>query len=268
MNIFFFLKTKGLKSEIGIAHFPPTRSKGYQANPAYVCAARIVQGKWFIQTLTFLAYGQSYAVKGEALNLSDDLLSQVVVFLSPKRLEGAYDELPSESAFTSTASWRANVRIVSPTTSTSYMAEYPGEMLDLKRGSNVSVAPFYQSGAGICAKVFIVNFSRQPIVKEGNVYIKLHSSQRILKHIKVMSNRVSCLDLTDVAVIDETDSLVVVSPDLAFIPIYFSQTQEGTHLSLEHSHPPASLMMYGLPDQKRAIARQMKSYFMRGIERA
>jgi hypothetical protein len=32
---------------------------------------------------------------------------------------------------------------------------------------------------------------------------------------------------------------------MAFVPLYFSTTKDGQFLSLEHTHPPASLVTHG-----------------------
>jgi hypothetical protein len=42
---------------------------------------------------------------------------------------------------------------------------------------------------------------------------------------------------------------------MAAIPLYFSMDQEGQHLSLEHTHPPASLVIHG---NRWAVQRSIK----------
>jgi hypothetical protein len=32
---------------------------------------------------------------------------------------------------------------------------------------------------------------------------------------------------------------------MAFVPLYFSITTDGTFMSLEHTHPPAELVVFG-----------------------
>jgi len=41
------------------------------------------------------------------------------------------------------------------------------------------------------------------------------------------------------------DLPLIICRDMAGIPLYFSRTTDGSFLSLEHTHPPASFVVHG-----------------------
>ena len=60
----------------------------------------------------------------------------------------------------------------------------------------------------------------------------------------VRSNQISAIDLDEVGYGQEELPLVV-SRNIAAIPLYFSRSLDGRFLSLEHTHPPSSLVVKG-----------------------
>ena len=64
------------------------------------------------------------------------------------------------------------------------------------------------------------------------------------KTIDVKNNDATIIPL-DGLEFSSTDLPLIICRDMSAIPLYFSKTSDGTFLSLEHTHPPASYVIHG-----------------------
>ena len=63
---------------------------------------------------------------------------------------------------------------------------------------------------------------------------------------------------------DEQSLPVVICRGMASIPLYFSSYKQGSLLSLEHTHPPASLVVHG---NRFGVQRQLKEYWFSQLKK-
>jgi len=99
------------------------------------------------------------------------------------------------------------------------------------------------------------------MVKNAFVFVNITLSPNITKHTmhfvdpkrvtvlfsaEVENNKCNIIDLSGINIPPDAP-ILVISHTIAGIPIYFSYTEDKKYLSFEHTHPPASLVVFGDP---------------------
>ena len=138
--------------------------------------------------------------------------------------------------------WRATISLVSRFTSTCYQGEvdpFPAP------GSLLTFAPLVQFGADVENYMLLLNLEKNPQTRASivDVYDAAKPNQP-LGSFKVNSNSISTICLDKLGFGPE-ELPVLICKDMSGIPLYFSKTIDGTRLSLEHTHPPASYVIHG-----------------------
>ncbi len=54
----------------------------------------------------------------------------------------------------------------------------------------------------------------------------------------------------------------MTSKDAHGIPIYFSHSTDYKNLSLEHTHPPTEMTVFGAASSRFLIAKKMKNFWL------
>ena len=143
--------------------------------------------------------------------------------------------------------WRGNIKIYSDTTATSYEGDYQYEMVKyIKTGSLVSLSPMLQNSDHVKTKFIFVNITITPKINEHPIHFFDPIREKILYSTTVFNNQCNIISLDSVCMPMDTP-LLILSHSIAGIPIYFSHSTDGKHLSFEHTHPPASLVVFGEP---------------------
>jgi hypothetical protein len=136
--------------------------------------------------------------------------------------------------------WRATLGLENNDSFTSYQ----GELIPFpSSGSMLSLAPFFQNDAEI-SYLILVNIEIKPEFRAGIIEIFSSKSKEKILSKKIKTNNISIIDISGVS-IDHDDMLVFISTDFSSIPLIFSSSTNHTNLSLEHTHPPASLSILG-----------------------
>ena len=71
---------------------------------------------------------------------------------------------------------------------------------------------------------------------------------------KVSTNSATCIPLNDIGYLP-TDLPLFISPSMAGIPFGLGVSRDGHMLSMEHTHPPASFVLFG---NRNAIQGKIK----------
>ena len=264
MEYYFFLKDPHTEPEITVSNFPPTGKSNLRPVKNFISLAIPQEEKWHIRSVKEMEPFESYTVRASELDLSPQEMTQPLVFLSPQALEGRFEELPHFEGFSSSPAWRANLRIRSKESCVSYQGEYPGRMIDLKKGTLVSAGPLFQNNEGICNKVFIANFRREPTSARHRILIKrLQKRHEVMKKVDVYTNKVNYIDLSDIILNSEAEILLIISPDTACIPIYYSHSEDYRYLSLEHTHPPTEFTVFGIRENRFSLVENMKKFWLK-----
>jgi hypothetical protein len=183
-------------------------------------------------------------------------------FLYPTELDQDLATLPVRpDLMNTTPAWRANSRFASASTSVSFQGEYPDSMLKIPRGSLVSIGPMEQATDGVRTHLIFTNVREKPASLPGILLAKGMVSRKVIADIQIKSNQCTVWDITEIVRSTE-ERLVLMSPDTAGIPLYFSHDAGMTAMSLEHTHPPITLTMFGNADRRMSLVRQMKEFWL------
>ncbi len=242
-------------------NFSPNNWQSAYKCKQVVSLTYIEDDAWHSKTIGELEY-QSFKV----INHSDvvDLIPNGALAL----LSLSKDELPKVSVElpvlncnrTSVPSYRATLSLNSKFTQTSYQGEIdPFPM----QASLLTFSPFLQFGDDIENYVLLMNLEKTPNKRRVEVEIYDAHSKEFKKVQSAFSNQINIISLDDME-FDEQSLPVVVCRGMASIPLYFSSYKQGELLSLEHTHPPASLVVHG---NRFGVQKQLKDFWFSQLKK-
>ena len=174
------------------------------------------------------------------------------------------DRLIISDLMLTSPNWRANIQLSSPTTSTSYQGEYPGSMVGVEKGTLLSLGPLVQLKAGLISKLILVNLGAAPGNEVRHIRFAQMNKQKFLLEAKVRRNHCNIIDLSTLNCDGSDDPVCVFSNDLTGIPIFLTHDLKFTKMSLEHTHPPAEMLVFG---DRGKIQKQMKNWWLSKINK-
>jgi hypothetical protein len=260
MNYYFFLPAPGLDCEIGLANFAPADSGHRHLVEQHVCSARAVDGVWLTDNHGTIKPGRLRAVRPSDIGLTHDDAASCLVFMSPQPVSGRMNTLPRPAGFECAPAWRANLRIIAASTSVSYQGEYPAGMFDIRQPGLVSICAMLQPG--LINSLFLASFNGRAAQHEGSIQISRLKTGEVLAEAPAVWNRVNHIDLSAIDLPATPELVLLSSNDMAGIPIFFSRDVDASHLSLEHTHPPAELTVFGEPDARNRVIRKMRAAWL------
>ena len=252
------VRIPGLHAEVTLANFPPNDSGAKSPGPQTAHVAWSDGDAWHIRPLDVLDMGKARTYRED--DLPRDLPPEAMpsFFLYPERMEGRFDEPVVSNHLETSPSWRGNIKLRSATTSASYQGEYPSVMLNIPTGTMLSIGPMIQRGPEVGTKFIFVNMRRNPACDEATLRFVDAADLQILKTAKVRFNRCTVIDLVDLP--DNGGRMIAALSDgIAGIPLYFSHTDDFSCLSMEHTHPPAEVVVFG---DRTKVQQKMKSRWL------
>jgi len=242
-------------------NFPPNDWESVDKCNQVVSLTYIKDGLWHSKSIEELRY-QSYKV----VNHSDivDLIPDgalALLSLSKGELPDTSKDLPVLSCnHTNVPNYRATLSLKSASTETSYQGEidpFPPQ------ASMLTFSPFLQFGEDIENYVLLMNLEKSPENREVEVEIYDAHSKKIKKVKSIFSNQINAISLDDMG-FDGQSLPVVICRGMASIPLYFSSYKKGSLLSLEHTHPPAMLVVHG---NRFGVQKQLKDYWFERLQK-
>jgi hypothetical protein len=181
--------------------------------------------------------------------------------LSKEELPGTSAELPVLNCrHTYMPMSRATLGLKSSFTTTVYQGEinpFPSQ------ASLLTFSPFLQFGLGVENYVLLMNLEKIPESRKAVVEIYDVHSKELKKIQSAYSNQINIISLNDMG-FNEQNLPVIICREMAFIPLYFSSYKLGEMLSLEHTHPPASLVVHG---NRFGAQKQIKEYWFSQLKK-
>lgn len=242
MSFYPVLAAPGCIGQTTLYNFPPNNWEDTSKESRCVNLTWAEDGHWRSVTLGQLAFGAVHAYSRADLPafLPEDALPLLSLSFSP--FPEHSKSLPTPMHSTSIPNWRGTLSLVSPLASACYQGEldpFPAP------GSLLSFAPFMQFGSGVENYMLFLNIEKQPYFRTSTVEIYDSAlPECCLGTFQVRNNSLSVVSL-DGKSIGPADLPVIISRGMSGIPLYLSKTSDGTHLSLEHTHPPASFVIHG-----------------------
>jgi hypothetical protein len=142
---------------------------------------------------------------------------------------------------TSTPAWRATLGLATESAQTSYQGEldpFPSQ------GTLLTFGPFLQFGSGLENHLVLLNIENSAVSRTSELEVFDAAGLGLKGNFKVRNNAANVIPLDGLGLGPE-DLPLFICRGMAGIPLYFSRTSDGAFLSLEHTHPPASLVVHG-----------------------
>lgn len=176
-------------------------------------------------------------------SLNSEMLETGLCLFYPtvEELVPRLDALPKNPYwFSNVPEWRCTSGLRNDSAQTSYQAEiYPLP----SKASMLTFHPFIQF-SNINNYLLVLNVTNEPLIT--NHEIELFNSTNLTKHgtATVKTNSASVIPLDEFG-FTASDLPLFLSRKMAGIPFGLGVAKDGSMLSLEHTHPPASLVLFG-----------------------
>lgn len=266
MNYYPLLEIPGFGAEVQLANFPPTSDYREEITAARVYAAQTTGKSWKLTDCGIIAAGATGRYTRQSLAGNDLPQESIFFFMSKNTLPTNLPQLPPPSAFQSTEpAWRGNLRVIGNGAASGYTGDYPDHLASLHDSTLLSLSPMLQLSPGITNVILVVNMTLNPSVRNGHVKLIRLSDRRVLATYPVRTNSVNPINI-DSSLISPTDSIALTCDSMTGIPIYVASNADKTMLSLEHTHPPAELTVFGPGKVRGGIVKKAKNYFLAATE--
>ena len=252
MSYFPILKAPYCSGSTTLYNFSPNNWELVDKCEQTVSLTYIKEDLWYSVALEKLAYKAYKVVKHNDIS---DLIPEgalALLSLSKEELPRTSAELPVlNCSNTYMPMSRATLGLDSSFTTTVYQGEinpFPSQ------ASLLTFSPFLQFGSGVENYVLLMNLEKLPESRKAVVEIYDAHSKELKKIKSAYSNQINIISLNDMG-FNEQNLPVIICREMAFIPLYFSSYKLGEMLSLEHTHPAASLVVHG---NRFGVQKQIK----------
>lgn len=258
MSFFPLLNVTGSQGWTDLHNFPANNWELTHGAPRFIHATWSANGKWHSAPLGTLKPGASRRI--QKADLAGDVPDNVTPFLSLnlRPLPARSDVLPaSDLPKVHLPAWRATVGLSTPWARTSYQGEvdpFP------PTGNMLTFGPFLQFDSGIKNYMLLLNLEKSPIRRFNQLEAHTADGKHLAK-FTVENNTLNVIGLDECGF--EADDLpLFICRSMAGIPLYFSCTTDAHFLSLEHTHPPASMVLHG---QRFEVQKQLKNRWLEKV---
>lgn len=246
------IKLNNFQGSTTIHNFPPNNWEAINFSDKYIYLLWSENDIWkthFIRTLEMFN-----SIEISTLHLPNEFFINNVAFLYPSSilLNDKLNELPTENNFnTITPSWRATIAIESYKTKVSYQGEiepFP------EKASLLTFHPFIQSH-NFENFLLTINLIKNPNIIESNLEIYNGFKSEYIDSQIIKTNSATILPLNKYN-FKPSDLPFFINRTSSAIPFGFGYNTDKSILSLEHTHPPASLVLHG---NRNVIQSQIKA---------
>jgi len=260
MNMPYYpiLSAPGFVGATTIYNFAPNNWERGSTPAKYLSAVWSDGRRWNRAVVTSLLPGDSLELTIEDIQqlLSRDLSSATVfTYLSNNADQGElHQSLESSRATTIAPAWRATLSLKS---SAGAKTSYQGEIEPFPSpGSLLTFGHLIQSGAETQNFLLFINLEKNPSFRSGSLEIRdARNQEHIYQSNTVLSNTVNIVPLY--CNFKTENTLVYIScRQMSGIPLFLSFSSNRKFLSLEHTHPPASLVIHGNRRRAQQLLKQ------------
>jgi hypothetical protein len=261
VSYFPILKAPYCTGQTTLYNFPPNNWESIYKDSQTINLSYTDGIYWHSLVLGELAYGDCQVIKYQEVQ---DLIpdnSLPLLSLSQNKLDKTSKELPQlVSNQTNVPMHRSTLGLVSQYTTTSYQGELDSFP---PKASLISFSPFLQFNDKVENYILLVNLEKQADNREVKVEIFDADTKTLKCEKTAFSNNITIISLDDCGFL-KNDLPVLVSREMSAIPLYFSCTNQGKFLSLEHTHPPASLVVHG---NRFGAQKYLKDYWFSQLKK-
>jgi hypothetical protein len=236
------LKGHYCKGKVTLHNYFPNNWEGLIKSNQHMHVTYLKDGVWNSTYLGVLEYGKSRSFQSKDFKFISDDETVILLSLNKNVLSETCKTLPklNEDNIKNPV-WRATLSLVSEFTESSYQGEinpFP------ERATLLTFCPFIQYGSNIKNYALLLNLETNPKHRVAKIEIYNFKTNTFLKSQLVESNKINTICLDGLG-IENNDLPVIICKSMAFIPLYYSCTNDGKFLSLEHTHPPSKFVVHG-----------------------
>jgi hypothetical protein len=212
---------------------------------------------WNVKLFSKIKFGQVVRITTSEIDHKYIESGVCLFYPTTEELVGPLNTLPTKEVWSSRIpEWRCTTGFYNANSQTSYQ----GEIFPLPpKASLLTFHPFIQYGS-VDNYLVVLNISRDPTIKESTIefFNSVDLEQR--GNAKVRTNSATCIPLNDFG-FTPNELPLFISPTMAGIPFGLGVSRDGQMLSMEHTHPPASFVLFG--NRNSIQSRIKKTWFQK-----
>jgi hypothetical protein len=245
------LKLDNFQGITTIHNFPPNNWEKVKHSDKFIYL--IWTDGIFWNTFYYCILKKNESIEINSNTLPSYLFISNLAFIYPSNLilENKINELPSVNNFkTKTPNWRATVGLESKFTKDSYQGEiepFPS------KSSLLTFHPFLQFD-NFNNFLLLINLIKSPELTESDLEIFDSYTGYLIAKESVKTNSATLISLNKYN-FKNNDLPIFINRKMAAIPFGFGYNDDQTILSLEHTHPPASLVLHGNRSHMQSIIK-------------
>lgn len=249
------MRTPKLKGFLDLLNAPPNNWEKPIKRDAQIYLLWPNEDRWESKHLFSLAHGESRRIFSEEYAEELGRRNLAIVYPAKNALPRFLDRLPSQKFwYTEYPAWRCTAGFYNQYAQVSYQSDL--EPLP-SIASLLTFHPFIQY-SDLDNFLVVLNLIKEPTVNQGPIHLFNSSDYAYRGTELIRTNSVSIIEL-DKFDFSPDELPVFVSPKIAGIPFGLGIKSDGTMLSLEHTHPPASLVLFG---NRREVQGRIKREWM------
>jgi hypothetical protein len=217
--------------------------------------------KWNSYKLREMQHGDYVKISTREFDKKYLKTGLALIYPSIDKLATTMDKLPSRKVwYSEVPAWRNTSGFFNQYTQVSYQADI--EPLPTK-ASLLTFHPFIQFGE-VKNNLLVLNVTNDPKIQKGEISLFNSMEKNFVAKSEISTNSLTTIPL-DIYNFKPTDLPVFYSPNIAGIPFGLGIAKSGRMLSLEHTHPPASLVLHG---DRRTVQGKIKKSWVEKLVKA
>ena len=262
MPFYPILSAPGCVGRTTLSNFAPNNWEYKSGRDQFVILTWLSDSYWHSVVVDELHHGEakSYQLSDFSSYLSPSSLP--LLSLSSLPYKSITKFLPSIPHPTRVPVWRSTIELYTPLASSSYQGELDPFPVP---SSLLSFSPLIQPSNTIRNFLLFLNIEKEANLRTTSLQIFNSSSlDTCIGDFMIKNNNVNIIPLDNIHS-SLSDISVSVSTEMSGVPIYLSIAADGSCLSLEHTHPPASFFIHG---QRWLAQRSLKRrWFSRLVQK-
>ncbi len=245
------MKTPGLDGFLDLIYLAPNNWENRIRKTIYMHLIWSESLHWKTRQIAVMKRGDVFRLNTKDI---DSVIMQnnlALAYPSFSPLPEKISSLPTEKTwFSEVPAWRNTSGFYNSFAQVSYQADV--EPLPSK-ASLMTFHPFIQFSE-IENRLVVLNATNSPEIVESSIQIYNSDEMRLIAEEKVVTNSLTTIYL-DKYEFQPSDLPIFYCPSMAGIPFGLGISSDSKMLSMEHTHPPASLVLHG---DRRSIQAKIK----------
>ena len=248
---FPLMKTPDLEGFLDLIYQAPNNWENKMRKKIFMHLIWSEDSYWKTQQIAVMKKGDVYRIKTNEVKAEVMQNNLALAYASVAPLPEKISSLPLKKTwFAEVPAWRNTSGFFNSHTQVSYQSDV--EPLPSK-ASLMTFHPFIQFSE-IENRLIVLNATNNPEIIESNIQVYNSIDMKLIAEEKVKTNSLTTIYL-DKYNFKPSDLPIFYCPSMAGIPFGLGISKDLRMLSLEHTHPPASLVLHG---DRRAIQGKIK----------